>query len=156
MCPQDWAEVALWGILPIYGHPLLKASLRTVLLYSLCVCFRDITESPSGRLEPGKIIYWKQFIWQILTFASNCFQRFIIWPTPQTAQIQQITFLTLCSQLLNSCLRIICIIWQAALSGKHFVPTFGVVGQQKQCWALWVYGYICVLQAPSTAESQHW
>lgn len=36
------------------------------------------------------------------------------------------------SQLLNSCLGIIFIIWQAHLSSKYFVPTLGVVVLQKQ------------------------
>lgn len=79
-----------------------------------------------------KIIYWKQFIGQILTFAQNSFQQFIISWHPQTVQRQQITFwsfFTAPEHLLSN--KDFYYLTSTPVKA-YFVPTFSVVALKKQ------------------------
>lgn len=108
---------------PLQRLPL-AASLYTVLLYSYeGFCFRAITtKSPNGWPEPGKnyllkavylinIDFCFKFLSAVhyLTSSTDC---------PNSANIS----LTLFSQILNSCLRIIFIIWQVSYQAIILIP----------------------------------
>lgn len=117
------------GSVPAYG--------AFVLL--MCLCFRDITESTSRWLEPGKNYLLKAIY---LTNIDICFKllstvHYLANSTgcPNSANNFFNTLFTTPELLFKNSF----CYWTSSPVRQAFCPHLWLVGWQKQCWALWVY-----------------